>query len=230
MRVLPYGDRALLVEVDTLDEVLELYPALVAGKRDGIGELVPAARSVLVTVEVARLSLGAAERWIADIAWAVNEHTGLTDEVEEHSAVVEIPVRYNGEDLAEVAALLQLEPQQVIDRHTAAEWRVAFIGFAPGFAYLARPAGDPSTDLTVPRRSTSRPTVPAGSVGLAGEFSGIYPRSSPGGWQLIGTTDSVLWDVDRPQPALLAPGTRVRFVAVPDEAVADVAATDGDTR
>jgi KipI family sensor histidine kinase inhibitor len=121
---------------------------------------------------------------------------------------VEIVVRYDGPDLDEVAAHTGMTRTEVIDAHTGTPWRVAFGGFAPGFAYLV--GGDPR--LQVPRRERPRPSVPAGSVGLAGEFSGVYPRSSPGGWQLLGTTDAVLWDADREPPALLGPGTTVRFV------------------
>jgi KipI family sensor histidine kinase inhibitor len=229
IRVLPYGDRALLVEVDSLDEVLTLYPALDAARRDGIGELVPAARSVLVTVDPARLSLGAAERWILsvapDAAGSVSppatslSPTAVTPSPPASTPpAVTIPVVYNGDDLGDVAQLLGISVAEAIRRHTDTDWRVAFIGFSPGFAYLASASAiesDASVPrLHVPRRSTSRPTVPAGSVGLAGEFSGIYPRVSPGGWQLIGRTDAVLWDVTRQNPALLVPGTAVRFEAV----------------
>ena len=113
-----------------------------------------------------------------------------------------IDVVYDGPDLAEVASLTGLSTAQVIHAHTATVWRVGFCGFAPGFAYLVD--GDPR--LRVPRRSEPRTSVPAGSVALAGEFSAIYPRQSPGGWQLIGHTEAVLWDLDRPNPALLTPG------------------------
>jgi KipI family sensor histidine kinase inhibitor len=98
---------------------------------------------------------------------------------------------------------------EVVSAHTATPWRVGFGGFAPGFAYLV--GGDPR--LEVPRRAEPRPSVPAGAVGLAGRYSGIYPRSSPGGWQLIGHTDAVLFDVDADPPALLQPGMTVRFVS-----------------
>jgi len=121
---------------------------------------------------------------------------------------VELPVQYDGEDLSAVAELLGTTADEVVARHTGSLWRVAFCGFAPGFGYLV-------TDhnrLQVPRRATPRTSVPAGSVGLAGGFSGVYPRSSPGGWQLIGSTDAVLWDPAAERPALLAPGTAVRFV------------------
>jgi KipI family sensor histidine kinase inhibitor len=120
-------------------------------------------------------------------------------------------VTYDGPDLAEVASLTGLSEAAVVTAHTESVWTVGFGGFAPGFAYLT--GGDPR--LHVPRRGTPRPSVPAGSVGLAGEFSGVYPRSSPGGWQLIGHTDVDLFDVDRDPPALLQPGTRVRFEARP---------------
>jgi KipI family sensor histidine kinase inhibitor len=117
-------------------------------------------------------------------------------------------VTYDGPDLDDVTRLTGLSRAEVVAAHTGTPWRVAFGGFAPGFAYLV--GGDPR--LRVPRRVRPRPSVPAGSVALAGEFSGVYPRSSPGGWQLLGRTDTVLWDVDRDPPALLTPGTIVRFV------------------
>ena len=119
-------------------------------------------------------------------------------------------MRYDGADLAEVAAMTGLDPAEVVRAHTSTLWRVAFGGFVPGFGYLV--GGDPR--LHVPRRESPRTRVPAGSVALAGEFTGVYPRASPGGWQLIGTTDAVLWDPDRSPPAVLTPGTRVRFVDI----------------
>ena len=121
--------------------------------------------------------------------------------------VVEIPVRYDGEDLAEVAEMLGITTEEVVRRHTEAEYMVAFTGFAPGFGYLT--GGD--TGLEVPRRKTPRTRIPAGAVGLAGAFSGIYPQASPGGWQIIGTTPLTMFDLARDPPALLQPGFRVRF-------------------
>ncbi|HET6861194.1 MAG TPA: carboxyltransferase domain-containing protein, partial [Streptomyces sp.] len=123
--------------------------------------------------------------------------------------VVEIVVHYDGEDLHEVARHTGLSPDEVVAAHTGSTWTAAFGGFAPGFAYLA--GGDPR--LEVPRRGEPRTRVPSGAVGLAGSFSGIYPRSSPGGWQIIGHTDVVVWDLERDPPALLRPGVRVRFTA-----------------
>jgi KipI family sensor histidine kinase inhibitor len=119
-------------------------------------------------------------------------------------------VTYDGPDLADVASHTGLSEDEIVAAHTGSTWTVAFGGFAPGFAYLV--GGDQR--LAVPRRESPRTSVPAGSVGLAGEFSGIYPRSSPGGWQLIGRTDVVMFDVDRDPPALLTPGAQVRFVAL----------------
>jgi KipI family sensor histidine kinase inhibitor len=127
------------------------------------------------------------------------------DEGSDHE--VEVAVTYDGDDLDEVARLSGLAVEEVVRRHGAATYRVAFTGFAPGFAYLV--GGDAA--LVVPRRDTPRTRVPRGSVALAGEFTGIYPQEGPGGWQLIGRTAAPLWDLDREPPALLAPGTRVRF-------------------
>jgi KipI family sensor histidine kinase inhibitor len=120
-----------------------------------------------------------------------------------------VPVVYDGEDLHDVAGLTSLSVQEVVLRHAAPEYVVAFLGFAPGFPYLV--GLDPA--LHVPRRPTPRTRVPVGSVGLAGPQTGIYPTASPGGWQLIGRTDRVLFDERRDPPALLAAGDRLRFVA-----------------
>ena len=123
------------------------------------------------------------------------------------SEPVTIPVRYDGADLRDVADLLGIGVAEVIDRHTSAAWECRFIGFTAGFGYLTAS----SAGLDVPRRARSRTAVPAGSVALAGGYSAVYPRRGPGGWQIIGTTLAVMWDLDRAQPSLLVPGTRVRF-------------------
>lgn len=201
--LLPYGDRALLVELESIDEVVAWSDALRAAGLDEIDDVVPAARTVLV-VGRAGVDLAALVRHVQAI-----EPAGDTDGVS-IATEVEIAVRYDGPDLGDVAALTGLSERDVVRAHTDKPWRVAFGGFAPGFAYLS--GGDSS--LRVPRRDEARTSVPAGSVGLAGEFSGVYPRSSPGGWQLIGTTDAVLWDLDRDPPALLMPGCVVRFTEV----------------
>lgn len=199
-RILPYGESALLVECRA-EEVAPVF-AVLATALPG-AELVPGARTVLVRAPgrvaavrevVSRLLPGP----LPPLPVAAKGRT------------VVVPVRYDGDDLAEVARLSGLSPDGVVAAHTGRPWRVAFCGFAPGFAYLA--GGDPR--LVVARRPSPRTAVPAGAVGLAGEYSGVYPRPSPGGWQLIGRTDLVLWDPGRDQPALLRPGTRVRFEAV----------------
>lgn len=198
-RMLQAGHHGVLVECDALEDVMSLHRALAASRPVGVIDLVPAARTLLLTFDATttRAELEAAVN-------AVDPDNGvaLGDQPE-----VVIPVTYDGGDLDDVAELTGIPVDEVVRRHQAAHYVVAFTGFAPGFAYLA--GGDPV--LHVPRRSTPRTRVPAGSVSLAGEFSGIYPREGPGGWQLIGRTDAVLWDLQREDPALLTPGTRVRF-------------------
>ena len=198
-RILPYGDHALLVELDGLDAVLALFRGLEASRPAGVVDVVPAARTIAVVVQPRILPLSVAAAWIEGAEPLPAAPTDV--------GVVELAVRYDGPDLAEVARLIGRTEADVIAFHTRRPWQVAFGGFAPGFAYLV-PDGDP---LDVPRRSTPRTVVPPGAVGLAGAFSGVYPRSSPGGWQLIGTTDAVLWDEAADPPALLRPGAVVRF-------------------
>jgi KipI family sensor histidine kinase inhibitor len=201
VRILPAGDAAVLVELADLAEVQRLYAALRADPLPGTLDVVPATRTVLLTLD--RSATGPEQ-----VAAALRSRplAGATDLAAGEQ--VELSTRYDGPDLADVAALTGLAADEVVRRHAASEWTVAFCGFAPGFGYLT--GGDPA--LGVPRRETPRTAVPAGSVGLAGEFSGAYPRRMPGGWQLIGHTDAVLWDLDRDPPALLPPGTTVRFV------------------
>jgi KipI family sensor histidine kinase inhibitor len=196
------GREALLVEVDDLDAALALYAALRAAALPGVVDLVPAARTVLIKIDPAVTSPA-----------AVREATGglrIDAQREAGSGTVEIPVRYDGPDLAEVAERTGLSPDEVVALHTGSRWTVAFAGFVPGFGYLT--GGDPRLD--VPRRDSPRTRIPAGSVGLAGRFSGVYPSDSPGGWQLIGSTTERMWDLDRPEPALLVPGVEVIFKAV----------------
>jgi KipI family sensor histidine kinase inhibitor len=200
VKLLPCGDTGLLVEVDGLPEVLALADAVRAAPPAGVLDVVSAARTVLLCVEPGT-DLTAVRRAVLDLH--VEPGAAPPD-----GETVEIEVVYDGPDLDEVGTLTGLGADGVVAAHTGTPWRVAFGGFAPGFAYLV--GGDPR--LEVARRSKSRTSVPAGSVGLAGEFSGIYPRSSPGGWQLIGRTDAVLWDLDR--GALLQPGSTVRFTAI----------------
>jgi KipI family sensor histidine kinase inhibitor len=203
MRFLPVGATALLVELDNLDAVLALHAEITRRRSDGwapsLTDVIPAARTILLDGVTDRSALAEQLR-----GWDVPPAPPP------EGTVVEIPCRYTGEDLAAVAASWRVSEREAARIHAAGEYRVAFCGFAPGFAYLsglpARPA--------VPRRPSPRPAVPAGSVALAGTYTGVYPRSSPGGWQIIGHTDAPVWDPGQDPPALLAPGNRVRFVDV----------------
>jgi KipI family sensor histidine kinase inhibitor len=196
MRILPSGDHALLVELDDLDQVLGYYTALTADPPADVVDIVPAARTVMVSTSG---NLDALARALQ----AVEPRAGSR----EASDLLEIPVVYDGEDLQDVADLLGCTSAEVVERHVADEWTVAFCGFAPGFGYLT---GLGTWDI--PRRKSPRTKVPAGAVALAGEFSGVYPRESPGGWQLIGRTDVKIFDQERDPAALFHPGRRVRFV------------------
>ncbi|GLX52319.1 allophanate hydrolase [Streptomyces hygroscopicus subsp. hygroscopicus] len=202
MRALPVGEDALLVEVASAEEAQALHAALLRRRAEGaltVREIVPAARSVLLD------GLSDPARWMSELTASAGDLPSPRAR-----ALVELPVRYDGPDLAAVAAHWQVPEREVVRVHTGTEFTVAFCGFAPGFGYLT---GLPAR-YDVPRRATPRTAVPAGAVALAGPYTGVYPRASPGGWQLIGTTDAVLWDHTREPAALLSPGTRVRFVPV----------------
>ncbi|GAA2405004.1 allophanate hydrolase subunit 1 [Streptomyces glaucosporus] len=198
------GRHALLLEVEDTERARALHAELLrmreAGELPGVAEIVPAAVTVLLD--------GLEDpRALADRLRRLEVPPAAPGD----TASVVLPVRYDGPDLAEVAALWGVDEEEAAAIHARTEFHVAFCGFAPGFAYLT---GLPEA-LHVPRRATPRTAVPPGSVGLAGPYTGVYPRTSPGGWRLIGRTDAVLWDVSREPAALLAPGTRVRFEAVP---------------
>lgn len=203
--LLPCGDSAFLVELPGLSAVIAYYRGLtgISGDRPlpgGVIDVVPAARTVLVTFDRDMIRPSEVREWLeAAEPAAVVAGTGRE---------VTLEVSYGGPDLAETAQFLGMSARDVVELHTSSEWTAAFSGFAPGFAYLVTT----HERLRVPRRNTPRTAVPAGSVGLAGEFSGVYPRSSPGGWQLIGTTTAALWDASKAEPALIRPGDRIRFV------------------
>lgn len=200
MRLLPCADSGLLVELGDLDEVLALYAELETDPPEGIIDMVPAAKSLLLTVDPEQGDVDELSRTVSRITVGTHERPTRGE--------VEIPVVYDGADLADVARLTGLDEREVIEAHTGREWTVAFCGFAPGFGYMV--GGDER--LHVPRRDDPRTRVPAGSVALGGEFASVYPRTSPGGWQLIGRTTLEMWDIERDPPALLVPGRRVRFV------------------
>ncbi len=201
-----YGDQALLLEFDSTAEVLAWTETLRAADLLGVVDIVPASRTVLIKLAGPRYQAPTRQRLgklrVTPEAVPTEPAGGRVD--------VTIDVVYDGADLHEVAERTGLSPAQVVAAHTGTPWRVGFGGFAPGFAYLV--GGDER--LRVPRRAEPRTSVPAGAVALAGEFSGIYPRQSPGGWQLIGHTDAVMFDVEREKPALLTPGMWVQFRAI----------------
>jgi KipI family sensor histidine kinase inhibitor len=200
MRFLPVSLTTILVELADLDETLALFASLQAEPVAGVEEMVPAARTLMIRFRPDRIDAPELAALIAT--------RDLSAKMAPSEHLVEIPVRYDGEDLADVAELTGLSVEEVVRRHTASEFTVAFCGFAPGFGYLV--GGDPA--LHVPRRKSPRTRIPAGSVALAGAFSGVYPQASPGGWQIIGTTPVKMWDIDRDPGALFQPGHRVRFV------------------
>lgn len=199
----PYGDVGVVVDLDP-DAVLPLDAglrrALAAGSApDGVLDVVPAEASLLVTLDPRRTDVAAVAAWVRRTAPAPAAGAAAREVV--------LDVRYDGEDLDDVARLTGLTPAGVVAAHIGTPWRVAFVGFAPGFGYLV--GGDPR--LAVPRLDSPRVRVPAGAVAVAGRYSAVYPGPSPGGWRLLGTTSAVVFDADRDPPALLAPGTVVRF-------------------
>ena len=212
-RVVPLGDRALLVTLgDRIDSrlhavVLGLERTLRGAPVPGVLELVPAYASLTVHFDPFATEPERLERWIRETLGRV----GAGGEAAPPGRLHSIPVRYDGPDLDEVARRTGLPVSEVIARHTAREYRVYLLGFVPGWAYL----GDLDPALVLPRRAEPRTRVPAGSVAIAGEQTGIYPCVTPGGWHLIGSTTVRLFDPALTPPALLAVGDRVRFVPEP---------------
>ncbi|MDO5670654.1 MAG: carboxyltransferase domain-containing protein [Corynebacterium sp.] len=197
------GSRAILVDLPDLPTVMAWHAGLSAEPLDGQVDVIAAARTVLVTTDSPRSAASAAERLRSFTPASISEKA---------SQEVTIDVLYDGADLHEAADLLGMSPDGLIEWHTSQPWMGAFGGFAPGFTYCV-PA-DPAQARNVPRRDSPRTEVPAGAVGLAGDFSAVYPRQSPGGWQLIGTTLTPMWDSAATPPALIAPGDSVRYRAV----------------
>lgn len=199
MRLLSVNRSTVLVELPSLDAVLALHADLKSRPLDGIEEMIPAAQTLMLRFDPARLSSKTLAETLPQRDYATQSTPA--------ESWVEIPMRYDGEDLTEVANLTGLSVDEIIRRHEQSEFTVGFCGFAPGFAYLV--GGDPT--LHVARRPTPRTQVPAGAVALGGVYCGVYPQASPGGWQIIGTTTMTMWDPHRNPPAILTPGTRVRF-------------------
>lgn len=199
-RLLPYGENAVLLQCHGLDDAQAVRAVLAEQLWPEIEEVVTGAETLLL-----RLGRPLTQR-------RQRELTGLdaiAPDVARTDPIV-LDVRYDGEDLDEVADRLQLSPAEVVAAHAGQLWTVAFCGFAPGFAYLY----GQSNRLQLPRRDNPRREVPAGAVGLADRWSGVYPRPGPGGWQVIGRTDATLWDLERDPPGLLQPGAVVRFQAI----------------
>jgi KipI family sensor histidine kinase inhibitor len=210
----PLGDSALLIQFgDRIDvqvnaQAIALAAALCAAQLPGVLDVAPAYASVCVRYAPAQAD--ARERLVAAIRPFLETAAPVAAA---NAAPVEIPVCYGGEfgpDLDAVALHAQLEASELIARHAGADYRVAMLGFAPGFPYLL---GLPAS-LHTPRRGSPRRRVPAGAVAIGGAQTGIYPRELPGGWNIVGRTPLRLFDLDRDPPALLAPGTRVRFRAI----------------
>ncbi|NMO01579.1 carboxyltransferase domain-containing protein [Gordonia sp. TBRC 11910] len=210
MRERPAGPNAVLLDFTGhpagLDAVTVAADAIARAVDDGslagISEVIPAASTLLVQADgpIDALGIRRALRGIE-----------LDDAEPAASSSIEIAVRYDGPDVDEVGELLGLSRQGVLDAHACTRWRVAFIGFAPGFGYLVPEHDTPLATLS--RRAQSRPRVAAGTVAVAAGYSAVYPTDSPGGWYLLGHTDFDLWNLDREPPARLTPGTWVRFVS-----------------
>lgn len=210
------GHAALLATFDSLADVVAFRAGLASVDLPGLTEVVSGARTLLLRFDPARTDAGRLRVALASVAGVSTSGTAVSDgrvsdavaTADRESDPLVVPVTYDGEDLDAVADLSGMTRDALVAWHTGQVWTSAFCGFAPGFSYLTGTA--PSLDL--PRRSTSRTAVPSGAVALAGEFSAVYPRTSPGGWQLIGRTDVPMWSLDRTPPALAPAGTRVRFV------------------
>jgi KipI family sensor histidine kinase inhibitor len=213
-RILAAGTGALLVCLDTPEHVAGLYRELLADPPEGFVEAIPAAETVMVVFDPSRAAAATLGLRLHAAARRASTNTYSSDSPDGPNAqqqpAVTIPVVYDGADLDDTSRRTGMSVEELVRRHAAGEYVVAFCGFAPGFAYLS--GLDP--ELILPRRSVPRTRVPAGSVAVSDRYTSVYPHDSPGGWHLLGRTTKVLWDLERRPPALLAPGTRVRFEQV----------------
>ena len=199
VRLIPYGMHAVMAEYGSLADVMAAAAALRAADLPAVEEIIPGARTLLVQYHGSQPE---ALPTLLTQRYEVSPSDGQ---------LIEVAVRYDGPDLDAVAAALGMQRDVVIELHSATTYFAAFCGFAPGFAYLS---GLPQA-LHLPRRSTPRTLVPAGSLAMASEFTGVYPTASPGGWHLLGSVDVAMFDAAREPAALIAPGDRVRFVPQP---------------
>lgn len=214
-RISPYGPEASIVDglvPGSAALVRREFLGYVGTSETSVVDVIPAATSVVVThaaheAETVRRLLAAAVQHVAS-TWTADRYITSDPAGRVLEPVVEIPVRYDGADLEEVANRCGMSTADVVALHTGATYVVEFCGFSPGFAYLT----GLSERLRLPRRSSPRPRVPAGSVAIAAGYSAVYPRESPGGWHLLGTTSLAMWDASRAAPAMLQPGMVIRFV------------------
>jgi len=217
LRVEPFGDAAVLITFgDTIDPMVSRRLQVIArnlaaipqDRRDFVwSQPIPGYASLLIPFDPCGIAADDAAHHFEELI----DELDIDSVPEGRSRVVEITVRYGGEDgpdLAEVAERTGLTPDQVVEAHAAVDYTCYFLGFAPGFGYL----GVLAPELELPRRAEPRTRVPAGSVAIVGRQTAVYPSATPGGWHLIGRTEAVLWDVQREPASLLAPGDRVRFV------------------
>ncbi len=197
------GDSALLVETDDPAGAQALRRVLLRGSMPGLREIIPGQSSLLIAADPLRVDLDALAARLPELM----RDAAPPAAPRQH----EFAVNYTGEDLALAARLTGMDVEEVVRRHTAPLYTVSFLGFTPGFAYLDGLDGR----LKLPRRADPRVRVPAGSVAIADGYTGIYPQATPGGWHILGRCEAALFDAQRPSPALLAPGDRVRFREIP---------------
>jgi 5-oxoprolinase (ATP-hydrolysing) subunit B len=209
MRILTAGSGALLVCLDRPEQVTGLYHDLLRDPPEGFIEAIPAAETVMVLFDPTRTAAPALASRLEFATTRANTNPEPPEPTKQPPSIT-IPVTYDGPDLDDVARSTNLTVEEVVRRHEAGEYIVAFCGFAPGFGYLA--GLDPA--LHLPRRPAPRTRVPAGSIAISDRFTSVYPHTSPGGWHLLGRTTMAMWDVERQPPSLLSPGTRVRFERV----------------